>query len=323
MAISSLFGPTPAELILAQQKEARQEQLLRNQQIAQQGAEFGPFRGLYQAGLRMGEVGSQAIAQSLFPQQMDPRLQEATAIQSVITKFGDKDLTDPKVLTQVSQEFSKLGMTKQAVLTATEAKKFSLQEEELGIKRAKAGREARGELREIAEAERKELEFYTKNPDQTSVALQTLAEQLRIDPTNAAVLDKYNKIAAAGTTGAMKQTAEIEKERLDADRVKSIIAKNNAELGKIKKDNFDAGTRWNFERQAAIDLLASYNYKPGDKLKGADQLNAELLNAQEKAMREVWQGATVPTPRTTPTPTPRPAAAQSAPGVIDFNSLPK
>lgn len=104
MAITSLFGPSPAEIILAQQKEADQEQLLRNQMIAQQGAEFGPFRGLYQAGLRFGDIGAQAMRQGLFPQQADPRLQEATAIQSVLAKYADQDQTDPNILAKIGRD---------------------------------------------------------------------------------------------------------------------------------------------------------------------------------------------------------------------------
>lgn len=104
MAITSLFGPTPAEIMLSQQKEAQQEQLLRNQMIAQQGAEFGPFRGLYQAGLRFGDIGAQAMRQGLFPQQADPRLQEATAVQSVLAKYANEDQTDPNVLARIGRD---------------------------------------------------------------------------------------------------------------------------------------------------------------------------------------------------------------------------
>lgn len=133
MAISSLFGPTPAELIFAQQKEARQEQLLRNQQIAQQGAEFGPFRGLYQAGLRMGEVGGQAIAQSLFPAPVDPRLQEASAVQAVLSKFSDMDQSDPKILERIGREL--MPVAPNAGLRAlTLAKELSVKEKPIPIR---------------------------------------------------------------------------------------------------------------------------------------------------------------------------------------------
>lgn len=104
MAIESLFGPTPAQIVLAQQKEAQQEQLLRNQMIAQQGAEFGPFRGLYQAGLRFGDLGAQAFRQGLFPTQVDPRLQEATAVQSVLSKYADQDTSNPLTLEKISKD---------------------------------------------------------------------------------------------------------------------------------------------------------------------------------------------------------------------------
>jgi hypothetical protein len=101
---TSLFGPTPAELIMAQQKEAQQMQMLRNQQMAQQGQQFGVFAPLYQAGLKLGDVGAQAAMQGLFPQQADPRLQQATAVQSVLAKYADEDQSDPAVLTKIGKD---------------------------------------------------------------------------------------------------------------------------------------------------------------------------------------------------------------------------
>jgi hypothetical protein len=104
MAITSLFGPSPAEIIMAQQKEAQQQNMLRNQQIAQQGREFGVFAPLYQAGLRFGDVGAQAMTQALFPQQVDPRLQEATAVQSVLSKYADQDQSNPLTLEKIGRD---------------------------------------------------------------------------------------------------------------------------------------------------------------------------------------------------------------------------
>jgi hypothetical protein len=89
---------------MAQQKEAQQMQMLRNQQIAQQGQQFGVFAPLYQAGLKFGDVGAQAAMQGLFPQQADPRLQQATAIQSVLAKYQGEDLSDPAVLSKIRQD---------------------------------------------------------------------------------------------------------------------------------------------------------------------------------------------------------------------------
>ena len=309
MAITSLFGPSPAEIVLAQQKELQQEQLLRNQMIAQQGAEFGPFRGLYQAGLKFGDVASQAAMQGMFPQQMDPRLQEATAIQSVLAKYTDKDLTDSTVLSSVAKDLNKAGLTKQALLTAQEAKKYAMLEEELGIKRTTAGREARKE-------ERTELEFYKKNPEQTSAALQILATQLEADPTNAALLARYNKIAAAGTEGAIEASDKAKKEALTIESIETTIKKNKKELDSL---DFNAGMRWNAEREAALELFRANKLDPTQPLKGAALLNTELVNKQSVALREPFGGTQM---KSTPASTPaRPTAG--TPGVIDFNSLPQ
>lgn len=303
--IASLFA-APEDILAAQQVADQQ----RRAALAQQGSQFGVFAPLYQAGLQLGDVAAQA----LFPTQ-DPRLQRATMIQGVLSKYQDKDMTDPAVLRKLSGEFAAMGATREAFTLAQDASKLQLQQEELGIKRATAGREAR-------KSEREELDFYKKNPEQTGPVLQALATQLAQDPSNPILLDRYNKIASAGATGSVEASQKEEKDRLDTDRIRSIIDKNRKEINKIDKDNFDAGTRWNFERQAAIDLLASYGYQPGDKLKGADQINTELQNAQEKSLREIWGGGTQPmaAPRTAPTAAPR---AGRGPQVIDFNALPK
>ena len=304
-SILSLFTP-PEDILAAQQQKDQARQAA----ISQQGSQFGVFAPLYQAGLRNIDTASQA----LFPTQ-DPRLQRATMIQGIISNYADKDTTDPAVLAQMSKDFAAIGATREAFALSQDANKLRLQQEELGIKRATAGREAR-------KSEREELEFYKKNPEQTGPILQAIADQLAQDPSNPVLLDRYNKIAGAGAAGSVEASQKEEKERLDTDRVKSIIDKNRKEINKIDKDNFDAGTRWNFERQSAIDLLASYGYQPGDKLRGADQINTELQNAQQKALRDVWSGGTQPTaaPRTAPTAAPR---AGRSPQVIDFNALPK
>jgi hypothetical protein len=104
MAIASLFGPTPQQVLMARQKEAQEQQLLRNQQIAQQGQQFGVFAPLYQAGLRFGDISAQAAMQRMFPQQMDPALQQASAIQSVLGKYQGEDLSSPETLTKIGRE---------------------------------------------------------------------------------------------------------------------------------------------------------------------------------------------------------------------------
>lgn len=290
MAITSLFGPSPAEIILAQQKEAQQEQLLRNQMIAQQGAEFGPFRGLYQAGLRLGDVGAQAMRQGLFPQQVDPRLQKASDMQSILSDYADKDLNDPTVLKDISGKLRKQGYLAESFELANQAFTIETKLEELGIKRATAGREARTEERTL-------LDFYKKNPEQTGPILQTLARQLEQDPTNTALLDRYNKIAQAGTAGSVEEFDKAKKEALTIENIETTIKKNKKDLEKL---DFDAGMRWNAEREAAIKLFQSNGLDPRQPLKGAALINTELVNAQKIALRDPFTGVA---PTVTPVPT--------------------
>jgi hypothetical protein len=106
--MASLFGPTPQEVIMARQQQMQQEQMLRNQQISQQGGQFGVFAPLYQAGLRFGDVASQAVTQGLFPQQADPALQQASAIQSVLGKYQDEDLSSAETLTKIGRELMQI-----------------------------------------------------------------------------------------------------------------------------------------------------------------------------------------------------------------------
>jgi hypothetical protein len=95
MAIQSLFGPSPAEV-----QELRRQQ--EEKEILASGGEFGAFAPLYQAGLRFGSAGRQAMAPLMGAQ--DPMLQKATAIQGVLAKYQDQDPSDPLVLTQIGRE---------------------------------------------------------------------------------------------------------------------------------------------------------------------------------------------------------------------------
>ena len=109
MAITSLFGPTPQQLIAAQLKEEEERDLLRNQQIAQQGGQFGVFAPLYQAGLRFGDVASKAVTRSLFPEVRNPQLQQAQTIQDVLQKYQGQNLGDTAVLQKVASDLFAAG----------------------------------------------------------------------------------------------------------------------------------------------------------------------------------------------------------------------
>ena len=101
------------------------------------------------------------------------------------------------------------------------------------------------------------------------------------------------QLSNAGQTAIMDRAQKEEKEGLTIESLKTTIAKNKKELADIG-DKFDAGTRWNYERQAAIDMLAAAGYRPDQKLEGTDQLNTALTSAQKIALREPWQGGKQP-----------------------------
>jgi len=137
MAIQSLFGPSPEEVLFARQQQAQQQQAARNQMIAQQGQQFGVFAPLYQAGLRFGDVGAQAMTQALFPNQRDPMLERATRIQDVISRYADQDTTDPAVLTKMSQDFAGQGLTREAFTIAQDARAAKREQQKLDIEAEK------------------------------------------------------------------------------------------------------------------------------------------------------------------------------------------
>jgi hypothetical protein len=137
MAIQSLFGPSPEEVLFARQQQAQQQQAARNQMIAQQGQQFGVFAPLYQAGLKFGDVGAQAMTQALFPNQRDPMLERATRIQDVISRYSDQDTTDPAVLTKMSQDFAGQGLTREAFTIAQDARAAKREQQKLDIEAEK------------------------------------------------------------------------------------------------------------------------------------------------------------------------------------------
>jgi hypothetical protein len=74
------------------------------EQIADEGRELGPFRGLYQAARRLGSAGGQSLVSGLFPEAQDPALREAQAIESIKMKYQGQDFTNPSVLRSMASE---------------------------------------------------------------------------------------------------------------------------------------------------------------------------------------------------------------------------
>jgi hypothetical protein len=109
-------------------------------------------------------------------------------------------------------------------------------------------------------------------------------------------LDKdpnYNKLMGLRTLAekeAKKEERKAEIEVLTIEKIESTIKKNKAELGKIGTDKFEAGNRWNQEREAALALFKANGLDPYKKLPNREQANTEIVNAQKIALRDPWMG---------------------------------
>jgi hypothetical protein len=109
-------------------------------------------------------------------------------------------------------------------------------------------------------------------------------------------LDKdpnYNRLMTLRTLAdkeAKKEERKETTELLTIDKIKSAIAKNKADVNKIGSDKFEAGNRWNQERESALNLFKANNLDPRVPLKGINLANTELVNSQRIALREPWMG---------------------------------
>lgn len=150
--MASLFGPTPQEIIYARMKEDEKMRMLRDQQISQEGSQFGVFAPLYQAGRRFGEMGSKAIVSGLFPEAVEPDLRRAQATESILAKYQGQDLSDPAVLKKIGSDFMTAGVPEAGIKAITMAKELTPKQEFIT---GKAGeiiyrRGADGTLTEVA-----------------------------------------------------------------------------------------------------------------------------------------------------------------------------
>lgn len=87
-----------------------------------------------------------------------------------------------------------------------------------------------------------------------------------------------------------KEVQQEESRLLTMKSIESTIARNNREVSKIASDKFEAGNRWNQERESAIALFNANKLDPNVPLKGINLANTELVNAQRIALRQPWQG---------------------------------
>jgi hypothetical protein len=140
----------------------------------------------------------------------------------------------------------------------------------------------------LAKAQAKGFDPEKEATPQTTEEIKAFAKLYDLDKD-----PNYNKLMSLRTLAdkeAKKEARKEETELLTIDKIKSAINKNRAELGKIASDKFEAGNRWNQERESALNLFAANNLDPRVPLKGINLANTELVNAQRIALREPWMG---------------------------------
>lgn len=125
--MASLFGATPQEILYNQFKEDEKMRMLRNQQISQEGGQFGVFAPLYQASRKFGEMGSQAITGALFPEMTNPALAKAQKLQEILGKYQQEgtNLSDPATLTKMGGELITSGLGEEGIKAITLAKSLT------------------------------------------------------------------------------------------------------------------------------------------------------------------------------------------------------
>lgn len=155
--------------------------------------------------------------------------------------------------------------------------------------------------------------------------LVAFAKQFKLtnDPDYGRALSLYR----VSEKESRKETQEEQTRLLRIEDIKGQITKNKAELNKIANDNFDAGQRWNAEREAAIALFQAAGLDPSKPLRGAALANTELVNAQGKALRQPWQGKanvtiTPPIIPGTPAAAPSQKPAPKSSNTITINGIP-
>lgn len=283
---TSLFGIDPIKY--RQERAAEFDRLLAAQQSPQ--SRMGFAIGNLLGGVFGGE---------------DPALARASAIQGIYNQVAQQfpDQTSPEfykaLANAIPAEYADAKIIASEKAQAAEAASLDRQ-----IKLGKLGRET-------TEAEQKELKFFTENPDQAAFELQRLAKIIEADPNNQAALARYEKIATAGTTGAITRAGAEEKADVTLKKEKALTAKYEKDLEDAKK--FGPAERWDAETDAARTLLQGYGIDPTKPLQSQNipssilygPAGQSIVSASEKALRKKTTEGGVPGVA--------PAAAQAAP----------
>jgi hypothetical protein len=211
----------------------------------------------------------------------DPALERASLTQQIYndTLSMNPDVNSSDFYSTLAKNLSAAGLTPEAAYSMKEARNIQLQNLELGIKQTKSARES--------------IEFYKKNPDQAEFKLTELAEIIKNDPGNQQALAQYNQITRAASEGSIEATQKAEKESVGLEKDKAQLAKYRKDLADAQK--FGPAERWQAEKQAALNLLKSYNIDPTKPLNQQTPpipssilygpMGGEITNAYERAVR--------------------------------------
>jgi len=280
------------------QNSFKTPQQIMQERVKQQQSMYASAQSPYERmGMAIGNILGGALG------VRDPEMERASLTQSIYndTLSNVSDITSPDFYTTLSKNLASAGLLPEAAYSAQEARKYRLEELDLNIKQAKAGREAR-------EAAQKNVDYYKKNPEQAEFRIAQLAQTLSNDPTNAAALQEYTQITRAASEGSIEATQKAQKEELGTDIDRARLAKYRKDLEDAQK--FGPAERWQAEKAAALTLLKNYNIDPTKPLNKQEPplpasllygpVGGEITKAYERAVRP-----DVGTPMAAPATTPR------------------
>lgn len=147
-----------------------------------------------------------------------------------------------------------------------------------------------------------ELNGYDKSTPLPTTSKEITAFAKEYGLTKDPMYGKLLSLTKIYETAVEDKTRKTEKETLSIEQIKANIAKSNEDLKKIKRDDFDKGTRWNEENAAARAFLIANKIDISKPLTGAAKANPAFVEAYQKALRNDWTGSkgiTTPAPKDT------------------------
>lgn len=123
--LMDVFGATPEEL--EYQKRQEQEKAARldyRNRLSNAGSGLGMYAGLARAGV---ETGESLRNLRLFGESPSPEMERATAMNQVLKKYENQDISNPQVIAKMSQELGQSGYPREAYQLMEQAKAITAQ----------------------------------------------------------------------------------------------------------------------------------------------------------------------------------------------------